>query len=189
MTTVTTYNFRLTGISSLMFGKHIEEARNSDETHSQFDQRTWKLKVNERNGQCCINPFAIKNSLESAASRLSMKIGAGRGTFTKLFKQGVMVVDWLMLEKPGGKPLMVDDVQPLPLFVPADGKRGSGTRVTRVFPVVHEWESDVSVMVLDGRITEEVLMRHLVEAGGFIGVGSMRVENGGINGRFSVEPA
>ena len=36
------------------------------------------------------------------------------------------------------------------------------------------------------KVTEEVVKKHLEESGKFIGFGSMRVENGGVAGRFSV---
>jgi hypothetical protein len=80
----------------------------------------------------------------------------------------------------------VDDVEGQPLFVPSDGKRGSGKRVIRIFPTIHYWSTTARVLILDGKIDEPVLHEHATEAGQFIGFGSMRVENGGSNGRFKV---
>ena len=42
-------------------------------------------------------------------------------------------------------------------------------------------------MCFDQRLTEEVVRAHIEEAGKFIGFGSMRVENGGVAGRFAVK--
>ena len=78
------------------------------------------------------------------------------------------------------------DVDGLWLFVPADGKRGSGKRVDKCFPVISSWESDVIFYVLDETITESVFRQHLEEAGKFIGVGFFRPRNNGFYGRFEV---
>ena len=68
----------------------------------------------------------------------------------------------------------------------ADGKKGSGTRVARTFPVIHEWDGTAEVMILDESITKDVFTRYLEEAGKFIGIGRFRPRNGGFYGRFSV---
>lgn len=184
-----TVSFSLTSMpgSPLFFGKPVFEARRSDETHAQLDDRTWRQKVatNDR-GQVLIQPFALKNCLESAARRLQMKVPSLKGTFTKLFTQGILVTDEILLFGRNKKPVTIDDVSPLRLFVPSDGKRGSGKRVERIFPELREWQGKATIYVLDNKITDEVLRTHLTEAGKFIGFGSMRCENGGINGRFEV---
>ena len=183
-----TFNFRFEALSDLMFGKMVRDEKRGDETHQQHAERTWKLKINtDKDGNCCISPFAIKNALTEAAKRLQMKVpGQGKSTFTKLFKQGVLVVDPIMLTKDGKKPIRIDDVEPQMLSVPSDGMSGSGKRVDRIFPTVHHWVGDGALMILDPKITDDVLRQHLEEVGMFIGFGSMRVGNGGINGRFKV---
>ena len=180
---------KITGVSDLCFGKHVSEPKGDDETHQQYDKRTWRQKVNTLpNGQCFLQPFALKNALESAARWLSMSIpGEGKKTFTKRFASGIIIADRMLLTDHSGKPITIDDVSPEELFVPADGKRGSGKRVPRIFPIVREWATEVEITILDNKITDEVLYRHLDACGKFIGLGSMRVENGGINGRFEAE--
>lgn len=69
----------------------------------------------------------------------------------------------------------------------ADGKRGSGTRVPRTFPVIRQWHGKALFYVLDETITREVFQRYLEEAGKFIGVGRFRPRNGGFYGRFEVK--
>jgi len=182
-----TFGFRLEALSDLMFGKMVHDEKRGDETHEQREQRIWKQKINHKDGQCVVPPFAMKNALTEAAKRLQMKVpGQGKSTFTKLFKQGVLVVDPIMLTKDGKATLKVDDVEPQPLCVPSDGVSGSGKRVTRIFPTIKHWVGEGSMMLLDPKITTEVLKQHLEEVGMFIGFGSMRVANGGINGRFKV---
>lgn len=181
-----TFEIHCLGCSDLFFSAPVPDEKKSDETHEQFDARTWRSKVNNVDGRCFIQPFAIKNGLESAAKRLSMKVpGQGQATYSKLFRQGIMLADkcWLSNE---GSPLLLDSVNPLKLFVPSGGKRGEGSRVWRIFPAAKKWEFDARIYVLDGKIDKERLEKHITEMGMFIGVGAMRVENGGINGRFKL---
>jgi len=171
-----------------MFGRHVPDKKLSDETDQQREERVWRKKVHVTpDGQCFIPPFALKNALESAGRWLSMKIpGEGHKTYTKRFLAGTIVVDPLLLEKPGGDPIVLDDVEGQELFVPSDGRRGGSKRVPRIFPTIAEWNTTAEIHVFDNIITEEVMHKHLEAIGMFIGFGSMRVENGGTNGRFRV---
>ena len=183
------YQFKLVSTpgSNLMFGKPYLEKKAASETHAQFEERCWPQKVAvDANGQCVISGFAVKNAIEAAASRLQIKVPSSKGTFTKLFKQGILSYGPFALTSHQGKPLTIKEVETLLLFVPSDGKRGSGKRVERIFPQVALWSTIVEIHVLDHRITQEILAEHLAEVGRYIGFGSMRVENGGMNGRFSV---
>jgi hypothetical protein len=178
----------LIGMSDLMFGTHVTTPKRDDETHDQYEERTWQHKVRLLDDVPFLQPFALKNALESASKWLAMKIpGEGKKTFTKRFASGVLVTEKMPLVDSKGKPLSIDDVEPVRIFAPSDGVRGSGKRVFRIFPTVHEWQTTCEIVVFDNKISNTVLEKHLVAAGKFIGFGSMRVENGGINGRFHVE--
>jgi hypothetical protein len=179
----------LFGMADLLFGTHVSEKKRDDETHDQFEERTWEQKVRTtKDGQLFLQPFALKNALESAARWLSMSIpGEGKKTFTKRFTSGILIVEKMLLTDSKGKALVIGNVDPVRIFAPSDGKRGSGRRVFRIFPTVREWQTTAEIMIFDNKITEPVLEKHLVAAGRFTGFGSMRVENGGINGRFAVE--
>ncbi len=182
--------FDMIGISDVMFGVHVEEEKKTSETHVQFEKRTWQQKVRRtEDGQVYINPFALTNGLEVAGKFLGKKIPSGRGaTYTDRLRKGTQAIGTLLLFKQDGNPLTIDDVDPVELFVPSDGKRGSGSRVTRIFPTAHDWRVlGAELYVYDGKIDEETLEEHLVALGKFVGFGSMRVENGGVNGRFKVE--
>ena len=186
MSSVSTLKFNLESAAPIFFGKPVFEKKNSDETHEQFEERTWSQKVHQSDdGQVFIQPFALKNALEAAGSRLGMKL-TGKATYTKLFRQGIMINDNILLSDAKGKAITIADVKPIPMFVPSDGKRGSGKRVMRIFPQLSKWFAAVEIVCFDNRLTEEVVRKHLEEAGKFIGFGSMRVENGGVAGRFSV---
>jgi hypothetical protein len=140
--------------------------------------------------------------LEGAAQWRSDKIkGESRKTYTKRFVSGILCVEKIFLTTTNGKaigkdavegvargiPIGVGDVEGVPLFVPSDGKRGGSKRVYRIFPTVQDWSGHVEVNVFDEKIGEDVFLSHIKTAGKFIGLGAMRVGNGGINGRFSVE--
>jgi hypothetical protein len=180
--------FELQGVSDLMFGKHVPEGKLDNETHEQREERLWKEKIwCNGDGQCYVSPFAITNGLVSGAEWLKRKVpGEGQATFTKRFRSGLNPGNNVLLFKSDGKPILVDDVQPVPLFVPSDGQHGGKKRVFRIFPTVHEWVAKGEVFIFDGKITEEVFKDHFIAMGRFVGIGPMRVQNGGINGRFSV---
>lgn len=182
------YEFSGIGVSEYFFGKRHTEEKSDSETHAQFDARAWSQKVNLTDaGQCFIPPFALKNGLESAAKRIQLKVpGMGKCTFTKLFTQGILCVEPLLMSL-DGKPLTIKDVKPKALFVPSSGKRGDGKRVDRTFPVLARWEFAASLVVFDEKITADVLARHLEELSRYIGFGAMRVEFGGINGRWKLD--
>jgi hypothetical protein len=174
--------------SELFFGKPKTSKKLANETHDQFDQRTWKESVSHHEGKLFIQPFALKNGLESSAKWLSIPIpGEGKKTFTKRFVSGILVVDKLWLTDDTGKALTMEDVEPLSLFVPSDGVRGSGKRVFRIFPSVKSWMAYAEIHVIDQKIDKKILEEHLTCCGNFVGFGSMRAQNGGINGRFSIE--
>lgn len=175
--------------SEFMSGAAIKSTKGPNETHEQFEQRSWPEKIRtNKDGTVVLNQFSLKNALESAAKRLKRKIpGERNSTFTKLFMQGVMIGSMPVLNGPDGKPCKPDAFEPRPLFVPSDGTRGGGKRVFRIFPTISAWSCEIDVIVIDPKITEEVLKEHLTEAGVFIGLGSMRAENGGVNGRFVVQ--
>src|SRR5438445_4213931 len=98
-----------------------------------------------------------------------------------------MVFEQIPLSNNSGRPLKSEDVQPLWLNVPSDGMTGGTKRVPKAFPQISSgWQGTADIHVLDDTITKDVLLRHLTEAGNFIGVGAMRVQNGGISGRFKV---
>lgn len=186
MSNISTLRFNIVSAAPMFFGAPVFEKKKSDETHEQFEERTWQNKVRQtESGQVYIQPFALKNGLEAAGSRLNMKL-TGKATYTKLFRQGIMINEDILLFDRNGMPVTIDSVKPVPMFVPSDGKRGSGKRVMRIFPQVQSWQAGVEITCFDHRLTQDVVRAHLEEAGKFIGFGSMRVENGGVAGRFAV---
>lgn len=180
-----TYRVQLKSKSPYSQGRYysrVDVPPTEKEGSEDYERRTWRhrMHVNE-DGEVYIPPMALKNCLAEAAKFLSIKIpGKGKQTYTKHFEAGVMVMDPIELG------IKAADVPGEELFVPADGRRGGGRRVIRVFPLITRWEGTAIIHVIDETITEPVLRQHLTEAGNLIGMGRFRPRNNGYYGRFSL---
>lgn len=172
------------GITPYSQGKHHEAPRlNEKEGKDDYERRTWRERMHvDSNGVVLIPPMVFKNCLAEAAKFLSKKIpGEGKQTYTKHFEAGLMVPSAISLG------IRAEDVPGEALFVPSDGKRGGGKRVTRIFPRIDNWGGSIEIVVIDETITKDVLREHLVEAGNLIGIGRFRPRNNGYYGRFAVD--
>jgi hypothetical protein len=172
----------LKSVSIYSQGRKIQSPRTERETAPDHELRTWRERLHvDPNGFVFIPPMAFKNCLSETAKFISMQIpGKGKSTYTKHFEAGLLITDPLVL------PIKAADVQGEWLFVPTDGRRGSGKRVDKCFPVIQSWEGDVTCYVLDDALTEPVLKYHWEQAGKFIGIGRFRPRNNGYYGRFEV---
>ena len=160
-----------------------ETEKLSRETADEFEKRTWREKCHAmKDGHVFIPPMAFKQSVDRAAQMISLQIpGKGKSTYTKFFLSGVMCIDPIVL------PNLKADLRGEKIHANADGKRGSGKRVWRTFPVIDEWQAPVIFHVIADEITPDVFEQHLVQAGAFVGIGRFRPGNGGFFGRFKVE--
>lgn len=177
------YSAKLKSASSYSQSKYIQLPKNEKETHRDFEARSWRERMHvNQEGNVFIPPMSFKNCLSEAAKFLSIQIpGKGKATYTKHFEAGILITEPLDL------PDRKDDVEGEWLFVPSDGKRGGSSRVEKCFPVIHDWEGEIEILVLDETVTKDVLKYHLEQAGKFIGVGRFRPRNNGYYGRFKVE--
>ena len=172
----------LRSLSPYSQSKHYTVPKLEKEIPKDYEIRTWRerLHVTEE-GQVFIPPTAFKNCLSEAAKYLSMQIpGKGKNLYTKHFEAGVMVAEPLLL------PIKKDEVEGEWLFLPADGKRGSGKRVDKCYPRIPKWEGQVEFLILDETITKDPFLEHIEGAGSFIGIGRFRPRNNGFYGRFEV---
>jgi hypothetical protein len=170
------------GISPLGYSRHYEVPRLEKESHDAYEWRTWRNRLHvDKEGQCVISPMQWKNMLRDVGKFLGERIpGKGKSSYSKHFLSGILVVD------PSPLGIAADEVPYERIFVPADGIRGSGKRVWKNFPVIHEWTTEAVVFILDETITPPVFEHHFRQAGQFIGLGFFRPANGGIKGRFEV---
>jgi hypothetical protein len=164
-------------------GKYHEAEKLPRELNADYEKRTWREKSHVDNKGFIIIPgLMFKNALAGAAKYISMQIpGKGKQTFTKHFEAGLMVPGQINTD------VKKEKMDYLQLFVPSDGKRGGTKRVMKYFPIIHEWEGDLEVLILDEIITKEAFIKHLTCAGQFIGVGSFRPRNNGMYGRFTFD--
>jgi hypothetical protein len=174
---------KLKSISPYSQSKYITEKKGKDETHADFEKRSWSQRCHwNSDGKLFIPPMSFKNCLSEAAKYKSIQIpGKGKSTYTKHFEAGVLVIEPVEL------PITEDTLQHEWLHVPSDGRRGGTKRVEKCFPLIPKWEGTVEFVVLDEIITKEVFEEHLGDAGAFIGIGRFRPRNNGFYGRFSIE--
>ena len=161
---------------------YVTPEREKKESHEAYDDRTWRERMHfDAEENVFINPMAFKWMITDAAKLLGMKIpGKGVATYGKYFESGILVLEGMMLGVKKG------DVEGEKLFVPADGKHGSGKRVWRTFPLIRSWSGTVQFDLINRIITKEVFEEHLKEAGQFVGLGRFRPQRGGWYGRFDV---
>lgn len=172
----------LESISPLSMSRHYTTPeRDEKETALDYEKRTWRERMHyhPETNEVFIPPMAFKLTLAEAARFLSLKIvGKGKQTYTKHFESGILCLTPLMLG------VQKDEVPGEWLFVPADGRRGGGTRVDRCFPRIDSWKGQVTFTILDATITKDVFAQHLREAGNFIGLLRFRPRQNGFYGRF-----
>ncbi len=177
-----TYQAKLKSASPYSSSKYRVEKKAERELDQAFEERTWRNKLTTNSkGEIEISAMAFKFALCSASKYIGRQIpGKGKRTYSKIFDSAILIAESL---NTGTKK---EDAEAVWVYVNADGKRGSGTRVMRCFPTLREWTGTLTIYVLDDAITKEVLLETLESAGQFIGVGQFRAERGGLNGRFSV---
>lgn len=150
-----------------------------------YEQRTWREKGTfNGEGSICIPAMGLKMAVDEAAKRLAIGIpGRGKSNYTKFFVAGQICTD-----DPGvALDIKKDELHQIKIWANADGVRGSGKRVKRFFPIVHQWTGVATFAILDATIPEKIFEQTLIEAGRLIGVGRFRPEKGGMFGRFAVE--
>lgn len=157
------------------------------ESWDDYDSRTWpeKCTVNSE-GQVCIPAMALKQSIDTAAFKLGVKIPGRRGsTYKSFFASGFICNQDAPLANGKGA-LTKADAQMVKINAHANGQRGSGKRVKRRFPVFPVWHAIGEFTILDDIITPEIFETHARAAGLIVGIGRFRPENGGTNGRYRV---
>ena len=173
---------KLKSLSPYSQSKGHETPMQDKEAHDAYDKRTWRNKAHaDRDGRVFIPPMAFKGAVAEAASFLKLRIpGRGRSEYGKHMAAGILCVQPLVL------PITKEQLHYEDVFCDSNGKRNSGSRVWRRFPLIEDWSGSVEFNVLDRTITPEVLIKHLVEAGQFVGIGRFRPINRGYYGRFQL---
>lgn len=173
---------KLQSLSPYSQSRYHNSPKLEKEGNDDYRERTWRNHLHtDKAGTVVIPPMAFKNCLSEAAKYLSIQIpGKGKATYTKHIESGVLVLE------PSPIGIKAADVEPERLFLPSDGIRGSGKRVEKVYPILHDWEATVTWHIYDDTVTEEVFRKVLSEAGKFVGIGRFRPRNNGYYGRFEM---
>jgi hypothetical protein len=174
----------IVGVSPLSQSRQHSEPQLQGENKDDYDARTWRLKMNvsPETGTVVIPAHGMMQAIIGAARYSSEQIpGQGKKTWTAKFAAGISI----MADIDTG--IDPETIPMVTISANADGVRGSGKRVTRRFPIMHQWDAKFEVWILDPIITEPVFRKMLATAGMFIGLGRFRPEKGGTNGRFRVE--
>ena len=173
-----TVTFR--GLSPYSQSRMHDTPKLDKERPDDYEVRTWREKMTtDKAGQVTIPAMAFKQALPVAAKRLGMQIpGRGKSTYTKYFEGDVICN--------ADVPLGIEkaDVPSITINANSDGVRGSGKRVKRIFPMIHEWGGQADFTIFDDTITQPVFEQVFTAAGMSVGIGRFRPENGGLNGRF-----
>lgn len=177
----------LEGVSPYSPSRYHTAPAREKEGKDAYAKRTWREYCHtDGNGTVVIPPMAFKNCLAESAKFLGIQIpGKGKSNYTKHFEAGVLVTD----PAPIGysKDALTEEHNMDALFLPADGRRGSGTRVMKYFPRFDDWSARVQFHVFDDVIPKDVFQYVLEQAGQFIGIGRFRPRNNGFYGRFAVK--
>jgi hypothetical protein len=178
------------GINAYSQSRSYDVDRLQGEGFEDYEKRTWRHRLHvDRNGEVFIPPMAFKNALAETAKFLALSVpGKGKATYTKHFEAGVLAVEPALLG------IKAADVQCERLFVPADGRAGSGKRVHKYFPVIPAgWKADFTFLVFDETVlqtwpeTGQTVFQFILErCGQFVGIGRFRPRNRGFYGRFLV---
>lgn len=175
----------LVGVAPLGFGRPKNSVKEEGENHDVFEERTWRERLHvDSQGEVFFPGQALKNALSEVAKYLGETIpGKGKATYTKHFEAGIIVPKPLMLG------VAEDQVESERLFVPSDGRRGGGSRVWKKFPVLPQWKTTATILLIDMVLTgaPDKVRSYLEHAGQFIGIGRFRPRNNGYYGRFKIE--
>jgi hypothetical protein len=171
------------GVSPYSQSRAHEAPKLDGEKPDAWEQRTWREKCHALDdGRIFIPPMSFKLGLDAAAKMNGDKIkGKGNATYTKFFTSGVLVVEPLVLSA------LKSEVQFDRIHCNADGVRGSGKRVYRMFPRIDDWGGDVQFFVLAPEIEASVFEKYIDYMGKVVGLGRFRPQNGGFLGRFAVQ--
>jgi hypothetical protein len=163
-----------------------EEPKLERESHDDYDIRTWRHHCTiDAKGQVCIPAMAFKQCVDLGAQKLGDKVPGRRGaTYKGFFTSGVITNGDVLIAN--GKVLTMKDAEMVKINANSNGKRGSGSRVKRRYPVFPIWHGVVEFTIVDDIITQPVFEDTLKKSGMIVGIGRYRPANGGVNGRFRV---
>lgn len=175
------YDAQLQSVTPYTQGRYHDMPKLEREQPEAYDKRTYLHRLHTAMGQVYIPPMAFKKCLEDTARYLGMQIpGKGKATYTKNFRQGVLLNEPMMLG------LTPEDTRLERIYTSLTPQKTNGPRGWRHFPVIDQWQGTLQILVIDELITADVLRKHLEVGGMITGIGVWRPQNGGMWGKFRV---
>ena len=165
-------NIQIEGITPYSPSRATREKEKS-ESWDDYEAAVWRDKAHVENGELFIPGSAFKLSLDEAVQNLNEKIpGKGNQTWTGVIKMGLAPLTNVNLG------VKLDDVLVEKVFCHSNGKRGPGTRVTRWFPIVHQWSGEITFRIFNDNLTASKFEEFFLKAGVLAGVGRGRPSTG-----------
>lgn len=162
--------------------RYFEQDVRKGETLDIHERRRWPEKLHTDDiGNVFIPGISFKLALDETAKLLNEKIkGKGNQTYTAIFQTGCAAISDVNLN------INKTAVKPIEIYANADGVRGSGKRVMRLFPIIPTWRGELQMRVFNDTLPEDVFERFFTQAGVLAGVGRGRPKTGcpAGNGRF-----
>lgn len=181
-----TFEFTIASQGPMLWGRQInDEDRPETTSKGDFEQERWRERMlSDEDGVPMLPRLAINNCLTEAAKALRKTIpGRGKSEYGAVFARALVPPDSdVRLD------VDIQDVKPVTMFVPSDGKKGGGKRVNRIFAQINNWKATFKVVALDNAITTEIMELVANYASMCVGFGAMRPgnKNCGQCGRFKV---
>ena len=184
---LTSVTFTIDGSAPYSQSRRVEvfEPKGAKESHDEWDERIWKLKAHTNaKGRVLIPAHGLHQAIVLGAQKGRLKPTAAKSAregLSKRLETGIMLIGDAETN------VTIDDAHMEAIQANADGKRGSGKRVTRRFPVWNDWQATFDVVLIDETLTVDDLKAAVRWAGLVAGIGRFRPSNGGSNGRFTIK--
>ena len=170
-----TFEITIESQGPMLWGRQIDDSERPETTNKgEWEQSRWRERMlTDEDGTPMLPRLAINNCLTEAAKALRKTIpGKGKSEYGAVFARALV---------PPNSDVRLDvalqDVKPITMFVPSDGKKGGGKRVNRIFAQIDNWKATFQVVALDNCINKEVLELVANYASMCVGFGAMRPGN------------
>lgn len=174
---------RIRGIAPLAWTKRIAK-KGDNEDASEYEQKMWRQKVHLEDGFVSIPSIGLRNSIAEGGRDIPIP-GKGSARAKNLIMVATLPPTAFYKTDKASDDLRAEwkDMT----ANPSKGKGGRGARVPKLVPMLDPgWECEARLIVIDDRITDEMLRTAIARGGLICGVGALRVETGGVLGRYEL---
>lgn len=180
-------HFVIAGIAPYSPSKKLPDKKGRSESYDDYEDRVWQKKahVAEDGDSIVIPAHGIHQMLVEGAKKGRLQPKAAKSAREGLANR---LVTGIAVMSDAATSMKLSKARCVAINAHANGKRGSGTRVTRKFPEWADgWTAEFDVLVVDDSVTVDDVQAALEWGGLVCGLGRFRPENMGSNGRFTVK--